>query len=67
MILCVPATVAASCAFMMPAATPPNAIVFGSGYFTIPQMVKAGAFINVIGLVLITMLTFLLVRPIFGV
>jgi len=52
---------------MMPAATPPNAIVFGSGYFTIPQMVRAGAFINVIGLVLVTVLTFLLVRPIFGV
>lgn len=67
LILCVPATVAASCAFMMPAATPPNAIVFGSGYFTIQQMVRAGAFINVIGLVLVTLLTFLLVRPIFGV
>jgi sodium-dependent dicarboxylate transporter 2/3/5 len=67
LILCVPAAVAASCAFMLPAATPPNAIVFGSGYFTIPQMVKAGAFINVIGLVLITILTFLIIRPLFGV
>jgi sodium-dependent dicarboxylate transporter 2/3/5 len=67
LILCVPAAVAASCAFMLPAATPPNAIVFGSGYITIPQMVKAGAFINVIGLVLVTALTFLVIRPLFGV
>jgi sodium-dependent dicarboxylate transporter 2/3/5 len=67
LILCVPATVAASCAFMMPAATPPNAIVFGTGYFTIPQMVRAGAFVNLIAVVLISLFTLLLVRPFFGV
>ncbi len=67
LILCVPATVAASCAFMMPAATPPNAIVFGTGYFTIPQMVRVGVFVNLIGVVLISLFTLLLVRPIFGV
>jgi sodium-dependent dicarboxylate transporter 2/3/5 len=67
LILCVPAAVAASCAFMLPAATPPNAIVFGGGYLTIPQMVKAGVFMNVIGLVVIISLTFLIVRPLFGV
>ncbi len=48
----VPATVAASCAFMLPAATPPNAIVFGTGQFTIPQMVRAGLGANLIGAVL---------------
>jgi sodium-dependent dicarboxylate transporter 2/3/5 len=65
--LCVPAAVAASCAFMMPAATPPNAIVFGTGYLTIPQMVKAGFFIVLISTVLITIFTFLIIRPLFGV
>ncbi len=67
LILCVPAAVAASCAFMMPAATPPNAIVFGTGYFTIPQMVRAGAFVVLMAVVLISVFTLLLLRPIFGV
>jgi sodium-dependent dicarboxylate transporter 2/3/5 len=65
--LCVPAAVAASCAFMMPAATPPNAIVFGTGYITIPQMVKAGVFIGFMAVVLITIFAFVLIRPLFGV
>ena len=38
--------IAASCAFMMPVATPPNAIVFGSGYIRIPEMIKAGFTLN---------------------
>jgi sodium-dependent dicarboxylate transporter 2/3/5 len=67
LLLAVPATIAASCAFMLPAATPPNAIVFGTGYFTVPQLVKAGIGVNVIGVVLITLFTLFLVRPIFGI
>lgn len=67
LVLAIPATVAASCAFMLPAATPPNAIVFGTGYFTVPQMVKAGIGVNVIGVILISLLTLLLARPLFGV
>lgn len=50
------AALAASFAFMLPVATPPNAIVFGSRYVTIGQMAKAGFLLNIIGSVLITAL-----------
>jgi len=53
--LMVGATVAASCAFMLPVATPPNAVVFGSGYLRIPEMVKAGIWLNLISIVLLTL------------
>ncbi len=52
-LLTVPATIAASCAFMMPVATPPNALVFSSGEITIPQMCKAGVLLNLPGIGLI--------------
>ena len=64
--LMIPATLSASCAFMLPVATPPNAIVFGSGHVTIPQMAKAGIVLNLIGVVLVTATTFLLAVPLFG-
>jgi len=48
------AALAASMAFMLPVATPPNAIVFGSGYISIPQMSRAGFFLNLIAIALIT-------------
>lgn len=54
LLLCIPITLAASCAFMLPVATPPNAIVFASGVLTIPQMVRAGALLNVVGMFLLT-------------
>jgi sodium-dependent dicarboxylate transporter 2/3/5 len=50
------AALAASMAFMLPVATPPNAIVFGSGYITIPQMSRAGFLLNLCAIVLITVL-----------
>lgn len=53
-------TVAASCAFMLPVATPPNAIVFGSGYLRIPDMMKTGIWMNIISIVLITLITYYL-------
>ena len=52
--LTVPITIAASCAFMLPVATPPNAIVFATGQITIPQMVRAGVVLNLIGIVIVT-------------
>jgi len=53
--LTVPITIAASCAFMLPVATPPNAIVFATGQITIPQMVRAGIVLNLICIVIVTL------------
>jgi len=52
-----PATIAASCAFMLPVATPPNAIVFSSNLIRIPEMAKAGFWLNLTGILLISLLT----------
>jgi solute carrier family 13 (sodium-dependent dicarboxylate transporter), member 2/3/5 len=57
-----PATFSASFAFMLPVATPPNAIVFGSGWVTIPEMTRAGFVLNLIGATLITSLALLLIQ-----
>ena len=56
LVLVVPVTLAASCAFMLPVATPPNAIVFASGALTIPQMARAGLLLNLIAVISITLL-----------
>jgi sodium-dependent dicarboxylate transporter 2/3/5 len=61
-LLLVPCTMAASLAFMMPVGTPPNAIVFGTGLLTIPQMIKAGFWLNIAGIVVIVGLTWVLIK-----
>jgi sodium-dependent dicarboxylate transporter 2/3/5 len=53
--LAAPVAVAASCAFMLPVATPPNAIVYASGQVTIAQMARAGFLLNLAAIVLITL------------
>ncbi|MDP8940582.1 MAG: anion permease, partial [Actinomycetota bacterium] len=63
----IPAALAATCAFMIPVATPPNAIVFGSGHITIVQMVRAGVWLNIIGAVLIFVTAFTLANWILGI
>jgi sodium-dependent dicarboxylate transporter 2/3/5 len=65
LLLAIPAVLAASGAFMLPVATPPNAIVFGSGQLTIPQMVRAGIWMNLISVALIVTLVYLLIGPLF--
>lgn len=52
----IPVTMASSCAFMLPMATPPNAIVFASGYIKVSQMARAGVLINLLAIVLLILL-----------
>ena len=52
--LCIPIALAASCAFMLPMGTPPNAIVFSSGFVSMGQMARVGLVLNIIGIVLIS-------------
>jgi len=59
--LAIPAAIAASCAFMMPVATPPNAIVFGTGHMKIQSMIRAGFILNIASVVVVTGLCYLLI------
>lgn len=61
------AVVAASFAFMLPVATPPNAIVYGSRYVTIQEMIRAGFWLNLLGIVLITGFVYLVLPSVWGV
>lgn len=66
LLLTVPAAIAASCAFMMPVATPPNAIVFSSGHMQISDMIRAGFALNLMGIVVVTLLSYLLLGVVFS-
>jgi sodium-dependent dicarboxylate transporter 2/3/5 len=67
MLLLVPATVAATCAFMLPVATPPNAIVFGSGHIEIRSMAKAGVGLNLLSIGLIVIWMWLVGTRVFSI
>ncbi|MFI7582873.1 SLC13 family permease [Kocuria sp. M1N1S27] len=60
MTLLIPAALAATCAFMLPVGTPPNAIVYATGQVKIAEMVRGGAVLNVVGVILITLFTVLI-------
>jgi sodium-dependent dicarboxylate transporter 2/3/5 len=66
LLLMVPATLASSFAFMMPVATPPNAILFGTKRLRIMDMAKIGFFINILGIIILT-LGILLLGPMLGI
>jgi solute carrier family 13 (sodium-dependent dicarboxylate transporter), member 2/3/5 len=64
--LIIPITLASSCAFMLPMATPPNAIVFASGYVSVPQMVKSGILLNLVAILLLLCFSWLLLPVVFS-
>jgi solute carrier family 13 (sodium-dependent dicarboxylate transporter), member 2/3/5 len=66
MLLAVPTVLAASCGFMMPVGTPPNAMVYGTGRITMPEMLRAGLATNLAFIVLITITTLLVVPTVLG-
>jgi len=59
LLLMIPATMSASMAFMLPVATPPNAIIFGTSRISVGQMAKTGLFLNLVGAVVITAMMYL--------
>ena len=66
-VIMISATIAASCAFMLPVATPPNAVVFGSGYLRIKDMIKTGFFMNLISILLVTLYVYYILPEILGI
>ncbi|PUD68561.1 carboxylate transporter [Helicobacter pylori] len=66
LLLTIPVALSATCAFMLPVATPPNAIAYGSGYVKITDMIKAGLWLNLVGVVLISSFSYFLVSLIFN-
>ncbi|MCH2101106.1 MAG: SLC13 family permease [Planctomycetes bacterium] len=65
-LLALPATFAVSCAFMLPVATPPNAILFSSGRLTVFDMARAGILLNLLTAILVTLFAFYWIAPIWG-
>jgi sodium-dependent dicarboxylate transporter 2/3/5 len=67
LLMMLPATISASCAFMLPVATPPNAIVFGSGQVEMGRMVRTGLILNLVGVLLVTAVIYLIVQPLLAI
>ena len=67
LLLAIPAVLAASCAFMLPVATPPNAIIYGSERVTIPEMARAGLVLNVLFIAVVTVLAYTLAAWVFRI
>ncbi|HRK73390.1 MAG TPA: DASS family sodium-coupled anion symporter [Rhodothermales bacterium] len=67
LLLLIPATIAASTGFMMPVGTPPNAIVYGTGYIKVTDMIRAGIWLNLLFAVLVTALAYTLIIWVFGI
>jgi sodium-dependent dicarboxylate transporter 2/3/5 len=67
LLLMIPTTLAASCAFMLPVSTPPNAIVYGSGRVPIMKMVVAGIWLDLLSVLLLTVFVYTLGDITFGV
>jgi solute carrier family 13 (sodium-dependent dicarboxylate transporter), member 2/3/5 len=61
-LLAIPVTLAASCAFMFPISTPPNAIVFASGYIRMKDMIRAGILLNLSSVIIIVLISFTLLN-----
>ena len=66
LLLTIPVALSATCAFMLPVATPPNAIAFGSGYVKIGDMIKGGVWLNAIAVILIALASYFIAIPVFG-
>jgi sodium-dependent dicarboxylate transporter 2/3/5 len=67
LVLMVGAAAAASCAFMLPVATPPNAVVFGAGYLQIPDMVKKGLLLNIVSILLVTLFVYFILPELWDI
>lgn len=66
-LLGIAAALSASMAFMLPVATPPNALVYGAGYVKISDMIKAGFFLNICAIIFITLILYLVAYQLFGI
>jgi len=66
LLLSIPVAMAASCAFMMPISTPPNAIVFSSGHIRVKDMIKAGFLLNIISIIMLTLASYTIIKFVFS-